>query len=41
MTDEILGQVRQRPGRVGAWLASLRPAPVDEERQDNKVKVRR
>ena len=33
MTDQSLGPVRERLGRVGVWLASLRPAPVDEERR--------
>ena len=33
MTDESLRSVRERLGRVGVWLASLRPAPIDEERR--------
>jgi probable F420-dependent oxidoreductase len=33
MTDEDLRSVRERLGRVGVWLASLRLAPVDEERR--------
>jgi probable F420-dependent oxidoreductase len=33
MTDETMSLVRMRLGRVGVWLASLRPAPIDEERQ--------
>jgi probable F420-dependent oxidoreductase len=33
MTDKDLRPVRERLGRVGVWLASLRLAPVDEERR--------
>ena len=33
MTDEDLRSVRERLGRVGVWLSSLRLAPVDEERR--------
>jgi probable F420-dependent oxidoreductase len=33
MTDGALKPVRERLGRVGVWLASLRPAPIDVERR--------
>jgi probable F420-dependent oxidoreductase len=33
ISSDVLQTTRQRLGPVGVWLASLRPAPVDQERQ--------
>jgi probable F420-dependent oxidoreductase len=32
-SSDVVGQARERLGPVGVWLAALRPAPIDQERQ--------